>query len=321
MEFVTSFFDYDDHTAIPMFPSNTKEPIKDQDSLLSMLRKMDSSCSACQGTGARTHQDLEAEIHPVYSEYKGLCLKEVLLNCTDDWLWNYDDQDNLLLSNLFLEEDTSPPLVSLAPTPSPEALSPKKRPREKEESPLDTTEVSCSEDTLGKQIFLPEDSFDAQCFRSYQTGKWADKYNELCEFRQQEGHCLVPHPYEDNLSLARWVKRQRYQCKLKLEGKASTMTDKRILSLESIDFVWDTQGAAWYERLNDLKTFAVLVKHCNVPSNYPDKQLATWVKCQRRQFKLLNEGKPSNITLQRVQELEDIGFEWVLRNYKKPRSS
>jgi hypothetical protein len=166
-----------------------------------------------------------------------------------------------------------------------------------------------------------DDDFDEKRFRSYQTGQWAEKYNELCHYRQQKGHCLVPHTYQDNLALARWVKRQRYQYNLTQEGKASTMTDERILALENIGFVWDSQGAAWCERFNELKTFRRVFVHCNVPSNYQNKRLATWVKCQRRQFKLHKESKPSNITLERIQVLENLGFEWGLRNYKKSSRS
>lgn len=158
-------------------------------------------------------------------------------------------------------------------------------------------------------------------FRPYQAGQWSDRFSDLCVYRERMGNCLVPHTYKDNLPLARWVKRQRYQYKLMIEGKPSTMTPERVKALEDIGFVWDSQGAAWGERLEELKVFRNAFLHSNVPSNYSENpQLATWVKCQRRQYKLYMEGKPSNMTPQRIRELEDVGFEWLLRSYKKHRT-
>ena len=54
--------------------------------------------------------------------------------------------------------------------------------------------------------------------------------------------------------------------------------------------------------------------HSNVPSTFPENpQLATWVKCQRRQYKLLRDGKTSNMTMERIVQLEKIGFVWEVR--------
>lgn len=156
-------------------------------------------------------------------------------------------------------------------------------------------------------------------FRPYQAEQWNEKFDELTAFRKEKGHCCVPHTFEENPSLARWVKRQRYQYKLKNEGKASTITDERIMALEKVGFVWDSHGASWMERWNELSDFAKEYGHANVPSNHTQNpQLATWVKCQRRQYKLFWEGKPSNMSLDRITKLEKIGFEWELRaSHKK----
>ena len=39
--------------------------------------------------------------------------------------------------------------------------------------------------------------------------------------------------------------------------------------------------------------------------------LGSWVAVQRREYKLLMEGKPSRLTKERIRRLEGIGFEWV----------
>lgn len=151
-------------------------------------------------------------------------------------------------------------------------------------------------------------------FRGYQCDQWQDRYAELKEFHQQNGHSSVPHTTSSNRRLARWVKRQRYQYKLRQEGKPSAMTDDRIRLLESLGFVWDSHGAAFEDRLRELDEFKAEHKHCNVPSNYrANSSLASWVKCQRRQYRLYREGKHSNITQTRIDQLERMGFQFNLR--------
>jgi Helicase associated domain len=176
--------------------------------------------------------------------------------------------------------------------------------------------------TKKRKFCDPDVSSDYRPFRPYQVDQWTEKFQELCDYRQNVGHCLVPHSYNDNLPLARWVKRQRYQYKLMIEGKPSSMTEDRVNALENIGFVWDSQNASWEERLGELREFCAVFQHCNVPSSYGENpQLATWIKCQRRQYKLYVEGKPSNITKQRIEKLESLGFEWELRSIKKVKQS
>jgi hypothetical protein len=265
--------------------------------------------------------------HPV-EEYKDLSLKEIL-DLSDDFI--FGEEDPMLSSPMMMEPVPCPvpsrmaQVVSSDPTPQVipsfhfssgsaselvlsldmDASSKKRR---RESNTNDDDDDDCSE--------------EGRRFRPYQAGQWAEKFEELCEYRHSMGHCLVPHTYGENLPLARWVKRQRYQYKLMVENKQSTMTDERVTALEDIGFVWDSQGAAWAERLNELAEFRKIYLHCNVPSNYSENsQLATWVKCQRRQYKLHAEGKASNMTPLRISSLETMGFEWELRSYKKARAN
>lgn len=264
--------------------------------------------------------------HPV-DEYKDLSLKEIL-DLSDDFLSQDDDtllgstelasgfepvpyangnspvhlsQASVSLSQQAAELGINLDQPHLRSTP----MNPKKRSR--------SSDAKSTEASSGSR---------ERRFRPYQAGQWAEKFEELCDYKQKMGHCLVPHTFNENLALARWVKRQRYQYKLMMDGKSSTMTAERVKALEDIGFVWDSQGAAWGDRLGELEEFRKTYMHCNVPSNFSDNpRLATWIKCQRRQYKLYMEGKPSNMTPQRIQHLESLGFEWELRTYKKQRTS
>lgn len=51
--------------------------------------------------------------------------------------------------------------------------------------------------------------------------------------------------------------------------------------------------------------------NCIVPRGYPlDPRLANWVATQRKEYKLLQDGKQSNMTPERIGLLEDLGFAW-----------
>jgi len=150
--------------------------------------------------------------------------------------------------------------------------------------------------------------------RRFNDEKWAYRFHELCQFRRTYGHCFVPHTFPPNPFLARWVKRQRRQYKLMLEGKHSAITPERVAILDEAGFVWDSHEAIWRTRLHQLREYKKINGNCLVPSNFAkDPQLATWVKCQRRQYKLYWEGKSCGITAERIKHLETIGFEWELR--------
>lgn len=165
---------------------------------------------------------------------------------------------------------------------------------------------------VGKDVDESDDS--GVKFRLYQAEKWHVKFEELLQYKRIHGHCQVPHGYKQNPTLARWAKRQRYQYKLFQENKPSTMTEERISDLENLGFVWDSHTALWDERYNELKEYVQATGSANVPSTYPpNPKLAIWVKCQRRQYKLLVAGQPSNMTHARVELLNKLNFIWEIR--------
>jgi Helicase associated domain len=130
----------------------------------------------------------------------------------------------------------------------------------------------------------------------------------------EHGHCQISHRDEDHDSLTRWCKRQRYQYKLLVDGKPSTLTHDRVAALASVGFAFNVHESVWLHRLSELKEFRRRHGHCNVPSVYnPNQKLSTWVKCQRRQHKLLVAGKRSNMTWPRVENLEALEFVWEVR--------
>lgn len=151
-------------------------------------------------------------------------------------------------------------------------------------------------------------------FRDYQTEHWTVQFQAMVQFREKLGHCFVPHDCTMNHpGLSMWVKRQRYQYKLKMEGKHNTLTPERESLLENLGFVWDTHKAIWEERYATLSMYRDSYGDANVPTKFGDRKLAIWVKCQRRQYQLHLKGHRSSITPERIGKLEQIGFDWTPR--------
>jgi hypothetical protein len=145
---------------------------------------------------------------------------------------------------------------------------------------------------------------------------WEDRWSELSDFRKIRGHCNVPQNDNENSKLGSWVSTQRKQYRLQQEGKKSPMTPFRIQELESLGFEWGVYVTAWEDRFSELSDFRKIHGHCNFPKNSSENvKLAGWVKLQRQQYRLQQEGKTSSMTLSRIQALENLGFDW------KPSSS
>jgi hypothetical protein len=65
-------------------------------------------------------------------------------------------------------------------------------------------------------------------------------YEQLQEYRKQHGHCMVPTQFPENAKLGRWVHTQRFQHRLMLKGRKSSMTEERVKLLEGLGFSWGT---------------------------------------------------------------------------------
>jgi hypothetical protein len=174
--------------------------------------------------------------------------------------------------------------------------------RQTQRPPIETREAQIDDDDECDGADLPASS-------------WEVRLSELAEYRALHGNCNVPKGYSENSKLANWVNAQRKTYKLNREGKTSPMTLYRIQQLKSLGFEWGSQGAAWAKHLSELTDYHKIHGHCNVPpNNSENSRLADWVKNQRTDYRLNQEGKTSRMTLYRIQELESLGFEWVSRS-------
>jgi len=185
-------------------------------------------------------------------------------------------------------------------------------------SSITTTTTSSDENTLPSSSTTTTTT-TAKRFKAFHEDKWNEHFKSLQQYKATHGDCHVPHTYPQDILLGRWVKRQRRQYKLYLENdSSSTMTPERIVQLDEEGFVWDSHDAAWITKYNMLLKFRRDHGHCCVPSSSkkttPYSPLATWVKCQRRLFRIKNQGKKKcALTDERVNLLNSIGFAWEVR--------
>lgn len=87
--------------------------------------------------------------------------------------------------------------------------------------------------------------------------------------------------------------------------------------LEKIGIKWSPRKDIWDVRLEELKLFKFQHGHCNVPKRYePNKNLRIWVRNQQIHYRQMLEGsKSGRMTKERVEKLENIGFEWTINKH------
>jgi len=147
---------------------------------------------------------------------------------------------------------------------------------------------------------------------------WNARLNELSKFKEEHGHCNVPLKYTESPKLSFWVRTQREQYRqLREKKRPSNMTEERIRKLEAISFSWALKkqrgpNTKWEDRIKELQQYIIEHGHGNVSHDINPK-LANWVTSQRKQRNLFKSGKASSISPERIEALNRIGFEWVVR--------
>lgn len=152
-----------------------------------------------------------------------------------------------------------------------------------------------------------------------QDEDWQARFQQLKQYQEQHGHCMVPHGYTQDPSLYEWVHRQRVQhASVVKSGKEPDQKIKeRIDLLKTIGFSFTKQDDVWKERLNELRAYKEQHGNCEVPTHFPENPvLGRWVISQRYEFRKRCKGKKHVITQARIDLLNQLGFNWSVG---KPR--
>jgi hypothetical protein len=238
---------------------------------------------------------------------------EHLKPVSDDILDDVNGDDDLYLEPLLFDtckvrNDLLPwfgNIVDNAPPTAPQA--PRSGTKHRHDEEQEELNRSSMNPTKRPKFIVSDDdcsNSSSEFMSSYHERHWTEKFQELLNFKGQHGHCRVPHMGQE----------AKIPIHAKAKQKKTTITDYRVEALGKIGFVWDSHNAAWEDRVRELGVFRMSHGHTNVPGNYPNNpQLSTWVECQRRQCRLYLDGKPSNISSSRIDDLEQLGFEWTVR--------
>jgi len=156
---------------------------------------------------------------------------------------------------------------------------------------------------------------------------WDDRLEELKLFKEQHGTlCCVcpvtPDGKEDPkyAELTKWFQKQRLQCGLFLKGKQCSIGKAQMerlfaLGLDPADVasIGKTRRSTvfsnnkWESMFDSLKEYKIEHGSCKVPVTLKNS-LSKWVTTQRVEYKKLQDGKKSRLTLPQLQKLNDLGF-------------
>jgi hypothetical protein len=137
--------------------------------------------------------------------------------------------------------------------------------------------------------------------------QWNKQYENLVEFKRNNGHCLIPQGYEKDVSLGMWVNTQR-----QFQSKNKLRLDRKVL-LDELGFVWKVGYYAlesiWKNHYEQLVAFKQKNGHCIVGANgcsmdEDNKALGKWICNQRERH------RNNNMRLDRKDLLDEIGLVW-----------
>lgn len=135
-----------------------------------------------------------------------------------------------------------------------------------------------------------------------QNDDWQKRLQQLKNFRDKNGHCMVPHGYPEDPSFAEWIHRQRtsYNSLVKDEENGTStatvnpMMRERFQQLKELGFNFTVHSDKWMDHWKQLKEYKEKHGDCQVPTHYMENQkLGRWVHTQRHQRRLQSKGKKS----------------------------
>ena len=117
-------------------------------------------------------------------------------------------------------------------------------------------------------------------------------FEELQEFKRENGHTRVPHVYDPNPGLGVFCHRCKIYYREMQQGKRKSpndwLTPQRIQALQDLEFEWKVgrwKGSlSWNDRYQQLLQFHTLHGHANVTKQYDEEHapgLKLWITNQR----------------------------------------
>jgi superfamily II DNA or RNA helicase len=129
--------------------------------------------------------------------------------------------------------------------------------------------------------------------------QWEEMFDTLKEYKEKHGHCNVPTAWAENRQFANWIGKQRETYKSK------TIRKDRYERLNDLGFIWNLIESQWEEMFNILIEYKKKHGHCNATRHRTEnKQLANWVKIQRRSY------QKESLSDDQIKRLNNIDYVW-----------
>jgi len=149
-----------------------------------------------------------------------------------------------------------------------------------------------------------------------ELSRWNQMFFELMLYRIANGNVNIKSTDREHEELYAWIVQLRKDYKTReRDPSESPLTDDQISVLESVRFAFTTRGEEhWqksYERLKEYKAdhgHVLVPRQCEIPG------LGDWVTSQRQQYQEYRKGRPTPLTKQRKELLDEIGFQFRIRN-------
>lgn len=135
-------------------------------------------------------------------------------------------------------------------------------------------------------------------------------------YRISNGNVNVKSTDRKNAELYKWIVQLRKDYKTRERDPAeSPLTEDQISVLESVRFAFTTRGEEhWQKNYEKLKEYKNDHGHVLVPRQCEIPGLGDWVTSQRQQYQEYTKGRPTPLTKQRKELLDEIGFQFRIRN-------
>ncbi len=141
-----------------------------------------------------------------------------------------------------------------------------------------------------------------------QEQQWEERFQQLCDYRQRFGDCVVPVNWKENRHLGIWVSTQR------TIDKHGNMDPEKKKRLDKIGFAWKNEAWKYVDKKYDdiwETNYQKLVDYKNKYGKLQvslkiDRPLQRWTCAQRKFY------HTGNLSLDRIEKLDEIGFAWDL---------
>lgn len=149
-----------------------------------------------------------------------------------------------------------------------------------------------------------------------QDKEWNQKFFELMLYRAEHGNILVKDSDENHKSLYKWITQQRKDYRRFTENpEGCILNNDRIKVLKSVNFTFGTRNDKnWLYHFDQLKQFKEKYGHTLVPRESEFHGLGGWVVKQRMQQGLTNDDNESEMSQDRKDMLDSLGFVWQVRD-------